>query len=539
MSLPPVVMQPNDDNAMHGLGGTAPLDASMTTPAQEPDPSESAARHIMDALGGSQGHPMDWARGIISGGLAAAANVGKVPEGGGALYGASRAAQAQQATRRQQMLDQQAARQQGFENQLRANADVRAEAANKRAEAQNQRAELNDREQRALWGAETAGMIQRQNEDAAKFEQWKKTAPLEVKEAEIKYQEAQDKLDEAHGEMRGLVEAVSGKSMSDFPLFTSSSDLTQDHANQLGAAYIFPVHNGEKHSAEEDRVGAYMVPGHYWEQPLKKPFEFNTPDGDKMTAQPGTSMATMAGIIMGKIKSADNDQKQIMQKLDVQAKQAQIRHEGIETQNLILSGQLLKKQLEDPDGMTPKEVHSLQKAGQTESSKTQKDYNTFLQSANSIEGSIRAARNGNELASAIIPLQGTLFITTAEGVKRINQTELAGVEGAGDIMRRGENAYQHFINGDTSEGTKRDLAALIEVYKKAKYQQYLNNEEVTAKNYRLGDNQSVFDMNGSPTTLGEARKKMIAETPGMPKAGDTNTYQGAQYKFDGKQWVKQ
>src|SRR5271155_3555477 len=57
------------------------------------NPSQSIARHILDALGGSGGKPMDWARGIVAGGLAAAANVGKAPEGAGGLYGAAKGAQ--------------------------------------------------------------------------------------------------------------------------------------------------------------------------------------------------------------------------------------------------------------------------------------------------------------------------------------------------------------------------------------------------------------------------------------------------------------
>lgn len=544
MATPPFLPSEN------GLGGLA---APLATPPLQPqeqaeqlppvsgpategpaNPGQTVARHILDALGGGSGGSMDWAKGILAGGLAGAANVGKAPEGAGALYGASKGVQGTLEIKRQQALDKQRANQQAFENQEKLKADTRAERELSIHEADAQA-------QRAMWTAETAGMTQRQNEDAAKFEQWKKLAPFEVKKAEAAYEEEQTKLDQSRGEMIGLVEAVTGKSISSFPLVTSTNDLTSEHAQQLGAAYIFPVHNGETHTAGEDRVGAYLVPGHYWEEPIKKPFEFTNSDGKKITAQPGTTLGTLAGVIMGKQKAADDAQKRIMNGLDVQAKQAQIRHENVETNNAILSGQLLKKQLEDPDGMTPKEIHQLQKAGQSESSKTQKDFNTFLQSANSIEGSIKLSKNGNQLAAAIAPLQETLFITTAEGVKRINETELSQVSGAGNIVRRGQNAYEKFLHGDISEGTKRDLVALIETYKTAKYQQYLNNEDVTAKNYRLGDNQSVFDMNGKPTTLGEARKKMATETPTTeaPKVGDTNTHLGATYKFDGKVWVKQ
>ena len=40
------------------------------------------------------------------------------------------------------------------------------------------------------------------------------------------------------------------------------------------------------------------------------------------------------------------------------------------------------------------------------------------------------------MAAAVAPLQGTLFITTSEGVRRINETELRGVTGAGSLVQR-------------------------------------------------------------------------------------------------------
>ena len=69
---------------------------------------------------------------------------------------------------------------------------------------------------------------------------------------------------------------------------------------------------------------------------------------------------------------------------------------------------------------------------QTQSQK----YSDFLSSANTLKQSLAAAGNGNEMAAAIAPLQGTLFITTTEGVKRINETELQGVSGAGSLVQR-------------------------------------------------------------------------------------------------------
>ena len=88
-TLPPQL--PADEATIAGLGGAPAAEqaaAPMATEAQEPEPHETFARHIVTALGGGS-DPMGWARSVIGGGLTAAANVGKVPEGAGWLAGAA------------------------------------------------------------------------------------------------------------------------------------------------------------------------------------------------------------------------------------------------------------------------------------------------------------------------------------------------------------------------------------------------------------------------------------------------------------------
>src|ERR1041385_7011674 len=132
MGLPPNALSPPAENGLSG--------APMATPAAQPEmtapvvqgpategpanPGQSVALHIMEALGASTGKPMDWARGILSGALAGAANVGTAPSGAGWLYGASKGVQGQMEVRRQQMLDQQKVKQQAFENDLKAKQDA-------------------------------------------------------------------------------------------------------------------------------------------------------------------------------------------------------------------------------------------------------------------------------------------------------------------------------------------------------------------------------------------------------------------------------
>ena len=129
----------------------------------------------MAALGGSEGKPMDWARGIISGGLAAAANVGTVPPGAGALYGAAKGAQGMQLQQRQQLLDQQAAAKQKQEMDLKQKADARAD--------QELQIHMEDaKTQRAMLNAQTAASIQTAQQNAARFPTLQKEDQLRVKQ---------------------------------------------------------------------------------------------------------------------------------------------------------------------------------------------------------------------------------------------------------------------------------------------------------------------------------------------------------------------
>lgn len=107
-------------------------------------------------------------------------------------------------------------------------------------------------------------------------------------------------------------------------------------------------------------------------------------------------------------------------------------------------------------------------------------YSQFLSTANSLKNSLAAAQDGNEMAAAVAPLQGTLFVTTAEGVKRINQTELQGVEGAGSLVQRINGALgKQTGKGPLSDQLKQDMASLVDLYTASKYDAYKKQANYT------------------------------------------------------------
>jgi hypothetical protein len=219
------------DTATAGLSGAAPTvgGPAMEGPAQ---PHVSVARHILDALGGSGGGPMDWAKSTIAGALAGAANVGKVPEGAGWLAGASRGAQGVQELQRQKMLDQQKQQQQQFENQEKQKADERAERQETRADKEN--AALT-----AWQNAQTYASGMREQREQTEFSE---------KRAEL----AQQAL--SHFKAADL-------DLSQYPEVKNLSDMTPQQKQDVLNHKVLAVNNGATPKpGENDDVGYHLVP---------------------------------------------------------------------------------------------------------------------------------------------------------------------------------------------------------------------------------------------------------------------------------------
>lgn len=305
--------------AVAGLSGGLPsaMNPQPAKPATEPAPHESVARHILDALGGSNpADKMGWAKAAIAGTLAGAANVGAVPSGGGFLYGMSRGAAGQQEFHRQQVQDQQKAQQQQQEMQLKQKADARAE--------QELQTHMEDAKvQRAMMTASTAASVQTQQQNAARF-------PTLQKEDQLKVKELQDRIQTSEQDNLAVLSAA-GVDIQKLEHINSYDQLTADHAKQAGSGSIFAVPNGQEHKEGEDGAGAYIVPGNVWEQPITKPVTITTGyDVDKngkatpktMTATEGTKVGTLLAIAKGAQADLANKQKQIFDQASITQKRA-------------------------------------------------------------------------------------------------------------------------------------------------------------------------------------------------------------------------
>src|SRR5579883_111102 len=312
LATPPIAPEMGQP-AMAGLNGGLPQEQE-----QPEKPQESVARHIIDALGGGSGHPMDWARSVLAGTLAGAANVGKVPEGGGFLAGAGRGFQGVVEQKRQQMLDQQKQQQIDFEKQEKLKADERAnqELAIHQADAQVQR---------AMWNAQTAASIQTQQQNAARF-------PALQQEDQLRVRQLNDQIQQSERDNLSIL-AAAGVDVASLEHITSYDQLTDSRAKQIGSGDVFAVPSGEEHKKEEDGAGAYLVPGNIWDESIKKPVSITAGwEVDKngkatpktITAQEGTRVGTLLAIAKGAQQDLVNKQGQLLQQSKLEEQRSEI-----------------------------------------------------------------------------------------------------------------------------------------------------------------------------------------------------------------------
>jgi hypothetical protein len=138
------------------------------------------------------------------------------------------------------------------------------------------------------------------------------------------------------------------------------------------------------------------------------------------------------------------------------------------------------------------------KAGVTALQKQADTYQQFVSTRDSLKKSIDLARNGSELANSVAGLQTTLFITTSEGVKRINETELQQVTGSGSAARQINAKLDKLGTGQIPESLRKEMDQLVDAYSAAKYQSYQNATKYTMQLHGLNpSNTPILSQDGT------------------------------------------
>lgn len=93
--------------------------------------------------------------------------------------------------------------------------------------------------------------------------------------------------------------------------------------------------------------------------------------------------------------------------------------------------------------------------------KAGEDFATANQAAQNLSDFLREAKSGNKAAVKIVPLQGALEITTAQGVHRINRTEVDQYGGAGSLYDKLAGKVGGILTGkDIDNSVLDDMDAL-------------------------------------------------------------------------------
>jgi hypothetical protein len=93
--------------------------------------------------------------------------------------------------------------------------------------------------------------------------------------------------------------------------------------------------------------------------------------------------------------------------------------------------------------------------------KAGQEYATAYQAAQNMADFLTAAKGGNKEAVKIVPLQGALEITTAQGVHRINRTEVDQFGGAGNLYDKLAGKVGGVLTGkDITDSVLNDMAAV-------------------------------------------------------------------------------
>jgi hypothetical protein len=129
--------------------------------------------------------------------------------------------------------------------------------------------------------------------------------------------------------------------------------------------------------------------------------------------------------------------------------------------------------------------------------KAEQQFRTAQQGANTMRDMVASADAGNKMSAQMLPLEGALAITTAQGVHRINRTEVDQFSGGGSLYDKIAGEI-----GKVSEGQpippniRNDIRKLTDLQEKGAYSTYKGAYDSATKRYGLKDEQALPEPGG-------------------------------------------
>jgi len=137
-----------------------------------------------------------------------------------------------------------------------------------------------------------------------------------------------------------------------------------------------------------------------------------------------------------------------------------------------------------------------------------------------------AAKNkGNVIAYQIIPEEGTLQITTSQGVHRINKTEIDQYAGGGSLWQRLEGHAGKELSGKSiPDSVLNDMADIQKIQAKGAQSKYENTLKGINQNYGsnfkpvdMGQNSQPDSKNANPAPSASGKAVSLAAAKQLPR----------------------
>lgn len=142
---------------------------------------------------------------------------------------------------------------------------------------------------------------------------------------------------------------------------------------------------------------------------------------------------------------------------------------------------------------------------------------------------------GNELASAIVPIVSTMATSNEQGIKRLNANELARfLPTNGSLYRWAEANVDRFLAGDIPTEYQSELRTMLDNMSKDEDNQHQSNLQSIDNTIRKGGIQPVVNPKGGATSTKKSEPSSVPG-PGKAKYHYTST-KGDIFSDDGKTW---
>lgn len=150
--------------------------------------------------------------------------------------------------------------------------------------------------------------------------------------------------------------------------------------------------------------------------------------------------------------------------------------------------------------------------------KAEQNYRSAQQGANTMRDMLAQADAGNKMSAQILPLEGALQITTAQGVHRINRTEVEQYAGAGSLYDKIQGELGKVSSGQPiPPNIRNDIRKLVSAQEKQAYGTYRGAYDSATKRYNLTGEEALPEPGGGqPTGSGQVfdAKAWAAANPG-------------------------